>query len=424
VILHHRRPTLAARRAVRSRCSIGTFAPLVLAVLLGSLALPTRAQVNWSGDNLPTNGGSVDASRPVVFEYSLYDPGRTEPDGRGQGLGAALFWRDADAKGMPYSQVPMHYLGQTGPYGPNNDLFSVIVEPAAFGAARRIQYFTVAYDSIAVPVYADTTRADANGAPPPFVFTLQSGSFRGPFYVHFSVCLNGETASSLGVRLDPGTGNPPLEVRLVQVAPDQIPDLWEGDVWVDWVAPTFSYFYRKDGSQEGDGTPILRSFTVQGDGLFQGHGTDAWRNGPLGCHLGESLSAPLKVHFSLCLVGTTYSGGVCISGNTLELGNFGAGVELHALQPVAAPDLYEGDVTFATGGPAVVQYKFRVDDCATWEEPFGNEHQITNRFLYLGGQPATYIPPTAVWAYSGPNRCGPPTGVERRSWTNVKRLFR
>lgn len=393
----------------------------LLAVFL--LASPAAAQVDWSGQNRPVHDGVVEAGQPVVFTYQVYDQGRTEAPGRGPGLGAALYFRDADVPGT-FAPVAMSYAGQAG-IGGNDDVFSVTLPATSFGAATRVEYFTVVYDSLVIPVHVDTTRHDANGRPPRFVFAFGQALMPHNVYVHFSVCLNGRSAAGTSVVVDPRNGSPSFEVGLARVAPSQIPDLWEADILLrTGVAQAIAYSYKRDGIGEtdGQGRPIEHRLTMTVGSFLQGQGTDSWGGEPLGCHLQETLPAPLTVHFSVCLAGQSYSGAACISGNTPELGNFEAAIPLAELQP--GSDLFEGDVAFPAGTPSVVQFKFQKNDCADWEDLFNGSNQTTNRFLWLGGATSPYMAPTAVWQNAGPNFCPAPLGVQATTWTHLKSLFR
>lgn len=396
---------------------VGCRVQLVACVLLSCLAPGVRAQVDWSGNNVPVHGCILQQGLPVMFLYGIYDAGRTEAPERGDSLGAAVFWRDADAGG-DFSRVDMQYIGQSG-FEDHDDLFSVVVSHQQFRGATRVEYFTMAYDSTVVPVHADTTRGDANGHPPSYVVSF----FGLPVMphdvaVHFSVCLNGSTAGSVKVWVDPRT-QPPFVRDLVKVS-EEIPDLWEGDVPLyAGVAQTIDYQYLKDGAPE----TITHSLPMQVGSYLQGSGTDSWGGGGLGCHLQQTLRGSVRVHFSVCMVDTPPGGTVCVSGNTWELHHWVGGVRLASIQP-DEPNLFEGDVEFPDGSPAVVQYKFRKDNCWTWESLFGNEHMTTNRFLYIGGATSPYMAPTGVWSNAGPNNCGPPTGVVSTSWSNFKALYR
>jgi hypothetical protein len=407
-----------ARSSVLHRPT-ATLGAAVLALALA--AAPAAAQVDWSGGNRPAHGSVQQAGAPVTFWYSVYDGGRTEAAGRGAGLGAALFYRDA-GQGGAFTPVAMAYAGQSG-IGDHDDLFTAVVPYAALPA--RVEYFSVVYDSLAVPVHADTTVQDANGAPPNFVFSFGEALMPHRVYVHFSVCTNGAAAGIVSVQIDPRNGAAPFQVGLVQVQPAQLPDLWEGDVLLEaGVAQRIGYSYWAGGQQEpaAGGGGATHDLLMTVGSFLQGQGTDSWGGGPLGCHLEELLAEPVKVHLSVCLAGVPYAGDVCASGNVPELGEFVQGAPMQQLQ--AGSDLFEGDVVFPAGSPAVVQYKFRMSDCTEWENLYQGAHETTNRFLYIGGSEATFIAPTSVWGNRGANTCVPPLGVEAATWTRVKGIFR
>ena len=361
----------------------------------------------------------------MIFRYQIYDSGRTEPPGRGSGLGAVLFYRDAATPGA-FTAVPMEYSTQGG-IGGHDDVFVAALPFAAFGAAARVEYFSVAYDSLVQPVQADTTHQDANGNQPNFVFSFGTATMPNNSYAHFSVCRNGQATGTLDIYINPDGGPNWYGFSLLAPSPDQLPDLWEGDFFLPaGVLQTLAYYYEADGQRERDGAGSMvdRHLVMTPRDFLQGHGTDSWGNASLGCHLTETLTQPVRVHFSVCMGSTSYSGGVCVSGDRPELGEWDTGVALAPLQGAANPDLHEGDVEFPAGSPAVIRYKYRDNDCVDWEDPWGGGIQVTNRALLIGGRPPVYVAPTGVWANQGPNICGPPTGVQPRTWSGVKSLYR
>lgn len=401
----------------------------VVAILGASGVTASSAQVNWSGDNRPVHGAVVDNTVPsVTFEYAVYDPGRTEAEGRGEGLGARLYYRNADAAGEAFTEVEMHYAGQTGPFGPNNDLFVADVPIAAFGSSQLVEYFTIVFDSLATPVHADTTQQDAAGNSPPFQFSFGVETMPHNVYFHWSLCLNGQPAQSPPiVRIAPRDGSASFDIPMDQVSTDQIPDLWERDLpLLAGFTRVFDYQFLLNGQEErdGSGNSIVHSVVLDIGVFLQGDGTQSWGGGPLGCHLTETLQHDIVVHFSLCLSGVAHSGQVCISGNTPELGDWQAGIPLTNLQINTDPDLFEGDIRFPAGTSAVVQYKHRINDCADWENLFGGRNDVTNRFLYMDGSVNTLMAPTDVWANQGPNLCAPPVTVTKETWSQVRQRYR
>lgn len=406
------------------RCPQGR--ALALALLVPIASSPAFAQVNWSGGNTPLHDEVVAAGGPVEFRYQVYDPGRTENPGRGAGLGASVHFRDADTGGT-FAERPMTYAGQAG-IGEHDDLFVALVPPEEFGSATRVEYYTVVYDSIAIPVWSETTRQDAEGNSPNFVFTFGAATMPNPCSISFSLCTNGLAAGMVWVCVHVQEGQGCWAWPLAHVAPRQLPDLWVGDLSLPPGIPQrLRYEYMINGRTETDaqGAPVERWLTLDPNAYLQGGETEGLRGAAPQCHLDETLAQPLRVHFSVCMGAGAYLGGICLSGSTPELGSFTGTVPLQPIQGAANPDLYEGDVTFPAGSPAVIQYKYKMDSCSVWEALYDSYNATTNRYVYLGEATGeSWVAPTDVWANAQANTCPPATAVQRVPWTALKSLYR
>ncbi len=142
-------------------------------------------------------------------------------------------------------------------------------------------------------------------------------------------------------------------------------------------------------------------------------GTDSWNNLPLGCGVGQTLTEAKTACFQVCVdaVGTT--GGVCLIGNTAELSSWGAGVPMTAI----GTGLYQACIVFPAGMaiPQNLEYKFKKDDCATWES-------VGNRTFTVDNAAAAETNLTSNWD-NGAGTCLV-VPAETQTWGGLKSLFR
>jgi len=136
------------------------------------------------------------------------------------------------------------------------------------------------------------------------------------------------------------------------------------------------------------------------------------------------LGQDVTVVFSLCLPpegdpGYDPSpGGVCITGDHPELTNWGSGVPMGQPCAGASPLYYEVLVDFPAGSNPYVEYKYRKNDCTTWES--GSNHSVT----IDDSSPIFVVPWTDHWSYyvgSECLHCGVPT--KDASWGAIKTLY-
>lgn len=130
------------------------------------------------------------------------------------------------------------------------------------------------------------------------------------------------------------------------------------------------------------------------------------------------LAQDVVVTFHLCLPdGIDSFFDVCVTGAGNELTNWGGGVLMTQPCPGGSPKLYEVDVNFLAGSNPYREYKYKKDDCATWEGT-GN-HTVTiddsgpTMDLWIDG-----------WEFMTPDCPECPSPVENATWGTIKALYR
>jgi hypothetical protein len=170
--------------------------------------------------------------------------------------------------------------------------------------------------------------------------------------------------------------------------------------------------YGAEGPATDGGTTYL-SLTAGQQVLFRVN-TNTGRISPAA----TTTSRAVTVTFQMCLpesVSTT--GTVCVIGNQEPLGAWSTGVNMNQPCPDTSPKTYSVDVTFPSGSPTLVEYKYKKDDCGTWEDA------ISNRQLVLSDASPTQVVPLDVWNndLSGCSGCLAP--VKPTSWGAIKALY-
>ena len=123
-------------------------------------------------------------------------------------------------------------------------------------------------------------------------------------------------------------------------------------------------------------------------------------------------SQDVTVRFHLCLTsGIETSGAVCVTGGHPALTNWGNGVPM----VLVGPKLYQVDIVFAAGSNPYVEYKYRKDDCSTWEGTGNHSFTIDDsspfQNLWVDG-----------WEYITPD-CQP-TSNNPATWGAIKAIYR
>ncbi|MBU1695164.1 MAG: hypothetical protein KKC51_14535, partial [Verrucomicrobia bacterium] len=111
----------------------------------------------------------------------------------------------------------------------------------------------------------------------------------------------------------------------------------------------------------------------------------------------DVLPNDIDVTFTLCLDGTVYTGLPCVIGSAAEIGTWGTGVNMAPEGSHA--DLYTVTVTFLAGGNPSFEYKYKKDDCVTWEG-------VSNRLVTLPTDGTTAVTLNVDTWDNSPLGCG------------------
>jgi len=126
----------------------------------------------------------------------------------------------------------------------------------------------------------------------------------------------------------------------------------------------------------------------------------------------------VTVTFHLCLSDTTVtSGEVCVTGNQPPITVWGYGVPMDLDCPSVSPKLYSVDVLFPAGSDPFVEYKYKKDDCATWEA-------TANRNFLIDDSGATMDLALEGWENIEPDCPDCTSPVEDATWGTIKSLYR
>ncbi|MBN2565519.1 MAG: hypothetical protein JXB46_07385 [Candidatus Eisenbacteria bacterium] len=124
------------------------------------------------------------------------------------------------------------------------------------------------------------------------------------------------------------------------------------------------------------------------------------------------------VTFSVCLPDSIDSFfDVCVTGSHPALTSWGSGVVMGQPCPDISPKLYEVDVMFPAGSDPYVEYKYRKDDCQTWEN-------TGNHSFSIDDSAPTQILPVDGWEYVTPECPGCASPVEDATWGAIKTIYR
>jgi hypothetical protein len=127
---------------------------------------------------------------------------------------------------------------------------------------------------------------------------------------------------------------------------------------------------------------------------------------------------PVDVFFTLCLPDTIDSFfDICVTGSHDVLTNWGDGVLMYQPCPDISPKLYEVSVTFPAGSTPYVEYKYKKDDCQTWEDGWNHSFTIDDEFMLQ-------ILPWDGWEYIPPECPDCSSPVEDSSWGTIKSLYK
>lgn len=149
------------------------------------------------------------------------------------------------------------------------------------------------------------------------------------------------------------------------------------------------------------------------------YGNDQWNNPPnFFLPITQVTARDVTVRFHLCLpYGIDSFFDVCVTGSQPPLTNWGNGVLMHFTCQGASPKLYEVAVLFPAGSNPYVEYKYKKDDCNTWDcDP---NHQFT-----IDDSGPTQDLGLDTWCWGTPDCPECPSPVDDASWGTIKALYR
>lgn len=376
-----------------------TLAVIAMAMLVAGQSL---AAIGWAGNVWPNAGSLQVPTGPFSVYVQVWKGGVT--DSPGQGAGISVQMAVTNNIGGSYNTT-LTFQGDVG----SNDEYTAQVPQSMLAGASTVTVDFTANDTTDGTSY--TAINDQAGHADPLTYNV-TNVLPNNVAVTFKVCMSGEPTSGAPCVIGSASqiGSWGTGVTMTQVSGDLY------SVTVTFPAgsnPAFEYKYKKDGCNTWEGAsnrPVL----LPTDGTTAVTlATDSWNNLPLGCGIGQLLNADKTVCFQVCVdaVGTT--GGVCLIGNTAQLGSWTTGVPMTAI----GTGLYQACIVFPAGTPIPqnLEYKFKKDDCATWES-------VGNRTFTVDNAAAAETNLTSNWD-NGAGTCLV-VPAETQSWGGLKSMFR
>jgi hypothetical protein len=376
---------------------------LILTLALCLLATSAFATIDWSGNVWPNSGSLHVPTGPIDVYVQVYKGGVT--DGAGQGADIAIDMMVENNLG-DMVVVPLTYHGDVG----NNDEYTGQVPQALLAGAASVDVDFVVSDLSDGTMWESPVN-DQAGNPSPLTYNV-TNVLPNDVDVYFELCMSGtETQGPPCVIGSAGA----IGAWGVGVIMNQI----DGDLWGVTVTfpagdnPAFEYKFRKDGCLDWESVDN-RQVTLPTDGTTSVVlETQSWNNTPIGCGLGSSLEEDKVVCFQVCLDGVENTGGVCVTGGHPDLTNWGDGMPMMSL----GGGLYQGCITVPAGTliPLEIQFKFKKDDCQTWES-------VDNRVVTVDNG----LAPESTVTYTfddGPGVCSP-VATDDASWDGLKSYYR
>lgn len=375
---------------------------LLALCLLASLGFVADAQatVGWAGNVWPLSGSLQVPTGPITVYAQVWKGGVTDAAGQGADISATLYYKtDLDPTEYP---VGMVYQGDVG----SNDEYKGDVPQSALAGAASVEVRVVFTDLTDNTTYTDVK--DQANVGPPQVFGI-TNVLPNDVNVKFTMCMSGTATSGapcvIGSQAPIGNWGTGVTMNLVSG------DLY--DVTITFPAgsnPAFEYKYKSDACATWESVGN-RYVTLPTDGTTSVNlAADSFNNAPLGCGLAP-LNADKVVCFELCLAGVT-GPGTCVTGSGDQLTNWGAGVPMAAM----GGDLYQVCVTYLAGTPMQsLEFKFKKDDCNTWES-------VGNRALVVNNDSPALQTVSYTWD-DGSGVCAP-VATPRTSWGMLKTIYR
>ncbi len=325
--------------------------------LAGSLCLaaPSVAAVGWAGNVFPNHGATILPTGTQDVYAQVYKEGVTDQGGQGADISAVLEYT-SDTHGS--FSVPMSYLGDVG----SNDEYMAVIPQNHIQGSTFIDVHVKFTDETDGSVWEDTN--DQNGNPAPQRYDVVD-VLPVDVDVTFTLCMSGTPTAGdpCVIGSAPEIGEWGTGVSMNQIDTE----LYE--VTVTFAAggnPSFEYKYRKDDCVDWEGSPN-RLVTLPTDGTASvSLDVDSFNDLPLGCGLGDVLEEDKEICFEVCLGSTIdNTGSVCVIGSIDQLTNWTDGVTLTETDP----GLWSGCIRIPAGTPIPInaEYKYKKDDCQTWE---------------------------------------------------------
>jgi hypothetical protein len=377
----------------------------LLALCLLLVAAPQAfAALGWAGNVWPNSGSIQVPTGPITVYAQAWKGGTTDSPGQGADIAATLYYK-TNLMGAEAS-VAMIYNGDVG----NNDEYKGDVPQAALAGTQYVDVRVVFLDQTDNAEYASVNDQASNGPPQRYNITNVTPN---AIDVTFTLCMSGTatTGEPCVIGGQAPIGNWGTGVTMTQVSGE----LYR--VTVSFPAgsnPAFEYKYKADGCTNWESVGN-RAVMLPTDGTTAVNlATDSFNNAPLGCNQGQTLSEGKQVCFQLCLAGVEHTGNACVIGSGDQLSNWGSGVTMSAI----GTDLFQVCVTYPAGTaiPLNVEYKFKKDDCGTWES-------AANRSLTIDNSTPSSQTITKSWD-DGTGACAPVKTNVTTTWGSLKSLYR
>ena len=379
------------------------YLPLLALAGIMCFASQAGATIGWAGNVYPNNGTPVTPTGPITVYAQVWKGGTTDSPGQGAGIAAELRYTTNIA---PQVAVPMVYNTDVG----NNDEYKADVPQSALVGASSVAVTVVFTDQTDNTTFEVT--GDQNGNAPPINYTVTQ-VLPNDVAVKFTLCMSGTVTNGPPCVIGSQTpiGNWASGVTMTNVS---------GELWTVTVTfpagsnPYFEYKYKSDACNnwESVGNRIV---TLPTDGTTTVNlNPDSFNNAPLGCNLGQTLSADKTVCFQVCMDtgAPPTTGSVCVIGSASQIGSWGTGVDMTLI----GPQLYQACIVFPAGTAfQTVEYKFKKDGCSTWEG-------TANRTVTLDNSTPAVQTITSSWE-NGTGACAP-VPTRRGSWGRLKILYR
>ena len=326
---------------------------LALVLLVSGSAFAT---IDWAGNVWPTATSVHVPTGPIDVYTQVFKTGVTEPAGQGADITIDMLIENSLGATLT---VPMAYLGDQ--YGANDEYTAQVPQTMLAGASYVMVDFLVSDLSDGTTYENPVTDQASNEAPLQYDIT---NVLPNDVDVTFELCMSG--TETMGPPCVIG-GATPIGDWTTGVIMNQI----DGDLYGITVTfpagsnPYFEYKFRKDGCLNWEDVGN-RGVTLPTDGTTAVTlETQSWNNTPMGCGLGSTLEEDKVICFQVCMEGVENTGGVCVTGGHADLTNWGDGLAMQSL----GGGLYQGCITVPAGTliPLDIEFKFKKDDCVTWE---------------------------------------------------------